>query len=128
MQLDLFSKTSKRVTKLTDKAKAALEDKVDSLVSKKRKNDISDASAAPDNTKKAKPTQPSGSTNNVTPPSLPMTACRAVVCTEEEEAAMYDDAIVIGDDIEEPRALSPEVESAEDELSTRTIQYGKHFS
>lgn len=126
MQLDLFSKTSKRVTKLTDKAKAALEDKLDSSFSKKRKNDISDASAAPDNTKKAKPTQPSGSAN-VTPPSPPMAARRAVVRTEEEEEAMYDNAIVISDDIEEPRALSPEVESAEDELSTRTIQYGKHF-
>lgn len=50
-----------------------------------------------------------------------------MVRTEEEEEAMYDNPIIIGDDIEEPRALSPEVESAEDELSTRTIQYGKHF-
>jgi hypothetical protein len=39
MQPNIFSITKKRVTKLTNKARAALEDKLDSVSSKKRKND-----------------------------------------------------------------------------------------
>jgi hypothetical protein len=39
MQPNIFSATKKRVTKLTDKARAALEDKLDSVSSKKRRND-----------------------------------------------------------------------------------------
>ncbi|KAG1873041.1 hypothetical protein DFJ58DRAFT_836857 [Suillus subalutaceus] len=129
MQLNLFFKTLKCVTKLTDKAKAALEDKLDGSFSKKRKTNMtnmSGASMAPDNAKKAKTTQPSGSTTNITPPSPPMAAHQAVVLTEEEEEAIYENAIVIdSDEIKEPRSLSPEsseVESAKDEPMHKDVK------
>jgi hypothetical protein len=128
MQLNMLSQTARRVSKLTDKAKAAIEERIDS--SRKRKDAISRASVAP--SKKAKPTQPDGhpkdgshnpdDITNVSPPGPPPVQKnhRAIVRTEEEEAE-WENAQLIEDDSENGRSVphdsSPEVETAEEELS-----------
>jgi hypothetical protein len=134
---------------LTDKAKVAIEEKID--LSKKRKNTASGANAG--QSKKAKPTQGHAKdmssepepedTTNVSPPrsatptvptpalAVPHSRHHTVVCTEEEEAELYANADVIddlddsdsADDGSAPRELSPDVETVEDELSNT-----KHFN
>ncbi|KAG1779915.1 hypothetical protein EV702DRAFT_1043301 [Suillus placidus] len=127
MQLNLLSKTAKRVTKLTDKARAAIEEKLDGASTKKRKNHTSGDSTAAIKFKKAKATQPDGSgdrpsSEDITPPPqlapVPVVH-RAIVRTEEEEAALYDD--VNDDNDAERRSSSPDVESVADELSMSTL-------
>jgi hypothetical protein len=130
MQLNLLLQTARRVSKLTDKAKAAIEERIDS--SRKGGDAISGASMAP--SKKAKPTQPDrhpkdGSHDpyditNVSPPGPPPVQKnhRAVVHTEEEEAEWKkENAQLIEDDSENGRSIphdsSPDVETAEEELS-----------
>jgi hypothetical protein len=140
MQTNIFTTAAKRVTKLTDKAKAALEDKLEAAgPSKKRK--ISDAnlgiSAVSNNPKKAKQTPRTGTGPKdkpvsdsdldeaaLSPPGTaadPRKICRAVVRTEEEEAALYDEAIVINDESEKSESEAGDQtsgpESAEDERS-----------
>jgi ABC-type uncharacterized transport system involved in gliding motility auxiliary subunit len=125
LTLDIFEMAEKRVTKMTEKARAALQ-----TPSKKRKNNTSSING-PSEPKKAKPNPLSrNSKDRATEPLSPspptdvipkpraMQSRRAIVQTEEEEAAMYEDAIEIsnqsGSDGNEP--LDKE-ESAEDELS-----------
>jgi hypothetical protein len=134
MQLNLFSKTARlgRVTKLTDKAKAAIEEKIET--SKKRKNAPSAANAVP---KKAKPTQPNGHAKDRSlnaedfaeaspPPATTGMSHSAVVRTEEEEAELFADAELVDDESETessvPLEPSSDVENAEDELS-KTNQF-----
>ncbi|KAG0691654.1 hypothetical protein DFH29DRAFT_883977 [Suillus ampliporus] len=99
----MFGSTSKRITKLTDKAKAALEGS-----SKKQKNDASSMTSTSE-PKKAKPNRISGSSKDrdtelLSPsppaedvPTKPTQSCKSVIRMEEEEAAMYEDAIEISD-------------------------------
>jgi hypothetical protein len=125
----MFETAAKRVTKMTEKAKAALQ-----TSSKKRKNDTSSISGGPNEPKKAKPNPLSGnSKDRSTEPLSPspptsdviqvpkpqvVQSHRAIIRTEEEEAAMYEDAIDISNqgssDGDEPLH---EEESAKDELS-----------
>ncbi|KAG1867707.1 hypothetical protein F4604DRAFT_1927497 [Suillus subluteus] len=137
MQLNLLSKTAKRVTKLTDKAKAAIKEKLDGASTEKRKNHTSGESMVAIKSKNAKATPPDGSGDGpsleeITPPPqlapVPpaLVVCRAIVRTEEEEAALYNDVIDIDadDDDAERQPSSPDVksvESAADELSMSTL-------
>lgn len=103
MQLNLYSTTAKRITKMTSKAKAALEEKATGT-SKKRRSDGDNMNEQP---KKVKTTPPAGSapTNSTSAPTNTTTApqqdrpaitasesslsSRVVVRTEEEEEALY---------------------------------------
>ncbi|KAG2741721.1 hypothetical protein P692DRAFT_20822084 [Suillus brevipes Sb2] len=90
----MFGSMSKQITKLTDKAKAALEGS-----SKKQKNDASSMTSTSE-PKKAKPNQISGNskdrdTEPLSPslsaediPTKPTQSHKSVVRTEEEEAAI----------------------------------------
>ncbi|OJA08026.1 hypothetical protein AZE42_10848 [Rhizopogon vesiculosus] len=111
MQMTLFSGATRRITKLTDKAKAALDEKIEGS-SKKRKNDDSSTSTTRKQLKKVKSTQQSGDDVDEAPSEeAPTMAQRSqpIVQTEEEEALSAKDAIVLSDDEEEE-------ESAENEL------------
>ncbi|KAG2346335.1 hypothetical protein BDR05DRAFT_997344 [Suillus weaverae] len=89
---------------------------------KKRKNHTSGDSTAAIKSKKAKATPPDGSgdrpsSEDITPPPqlVPVPVVhRAIVWTEKEEAALYDD--VDDDNDAERRSSSPDVESVADEL------------
>jgi hypothetical protein len=63
----LLSKTAKRVTKLTDKARATIEEKLDGALTKKSKNHTSGESMVAIKSKKTKAALPDGSGNG---PSL----------------------------------------------------------
>jgi len=122
--------TAKRVTKMTEKAQAALE-----TSGKKRKNDASSTSGASGPTsskaKKARSNQISGNstdrtTEPLSPSLTPTQSHQTIDRTEEEEAARYEDATNISDQSDgdgdgdgegdgEGEALAEE--SAEDELS-----------
>lgn len=143
MQPNIFTAAAKRVTKLTDKAKAALEERLEATgPSRKRKIDAKGASAVSNSSKKAKQNLPTDTSKDrpvvgaskdrpvaeasPSPPDVgtaaePRKICRAIVRTEEEEEALYDNAIVIDDESEKSgseagnEASSPE--SAEDERS-----------
>jgi len=143
MQPNIFTTAAKQVTKLTNKAKAALEDKLEAAgLSKKQK--ISDAnlgiSAVSNNLKKAKQTPRTGTgpqdkpvtdldldETSLSPPGIaaiaadPRKICHPVVHTEEEEAALYDKAIVINDESEKSESKAGDQtsgpESTEDEQS-----------
>jgi hypothetical protein len=140
MQPNIYTTAAKRVTKLTDKAKAAIEDKLEAAApSKKWKIDAAKgASAVSSNPKKAKPTPPTGTPKDrpvsaeasSSPPDMgtgpatgpaPCKNCRAVVRTEEEEALLHNDPIIVDDEHEksenENSNQSPGPESAEDERS-----------
>lgn len=130
MQLNLLLKTAKQVTKLTDKARAAIEEKLDGASTKKRKTHTSGESMVAIKSKKAKATPPDGSGNGpssedleeITPPpqlAPVLVVCKAIVQTEEEEAALYDN--VDDDNDAERRSSSPDVERAADELSMSTL-------
>ncbi|KAG1838178.1 hypothetical protein F4604DRAFT_1691915 [Suillus subluteus] len=110
-------------------AKAAIEEKLTDS-SKKRKTDASQASMAPRQSKKVKPTQSNGPakdirSDNMAPPppavlpKPPVQAHRAVQI--EEEAEIHENAMV--EDISEDendtpeRESSPDVETPDDELS-----------
>lgn len=127
-----FAATAKRVIKMTGKAKAALEEKTIRTSSKKRKTDGS-GDGANTHLKKAKktllpgntPTNSAGSADEDEPvdKNRPVTASvpsrRAVVRTEEEENALYEDD---GDKTETSSTVSQAAddqadETAEDELS-----------
>lgn len=138
----MFLQPARRVTKLTDKAKAAIEEKID--LSKKRKNAASGANVAPVQSKKAKPTQDNGPAKDTArsesrsefedtcPPA-------GVVDTtgskeDSEEADSYANADLIDDDSggegSAPRASSVaavNVETAEDELS-KTNNFNLYIS
>lgn len=134
MQPNIFTAAAKQVTKLTDKAKAAIEDKLEAATpSKKRKIDAAKgASAVSSNPKKAKPTPPTGTPKDrpvsaealSSPPDVgtgpaPCKNCCAVVQTEEEEALLHNDPIIVDDEHEksenENDNQSSGPESAEDE-------------
>ncbi|KAG2035039.1 hypothetical protein BDR03DRAFT_983973 [Suillus americanus] len=92
----MFGSTNKRITKLTDKAKAALED----------------------SNKKHRDTEPLLSEEDV--PTKPTQSHKSVVQTEEEEAAMYEDAIEISDadnKNEDGPSNTDKEESPKDDLS-----------
>jgi len=139
MQLNLFLKTAQLgcVTKLTDKAKAAMEEKIETL--NKQKNAPSVANVA---LKKAKPTQTNGHAKDrslnaedftkASPPpaTTPAISHHAVICTEEEEMELYANAELVDDESKTesiksivPLEPSAAVETAEDELSKM-----KHFN
>jgi hypothetical protein len=141
MQLNIFSTTAKRVTKMTSKAKAAIEEKATGP-SKKRKPDGNNDKWMTSQLKKAKTHQAAGtdtpsssltaaSTSSAVPimsPTLPVASSRrAVVRTEEEEDALYaDDTIDIGSEgkpstSEGEGELEREDETAEDQLSTFNV-------
>ena len=114
MQPNIFTAAAKRVTKLTDKAKAALEERLEaSGPSKKRMIDANGASAVSNKSKKAKQNPPADISKDrpvaeaSPPPSDVRTAAephkirRVIVRTEEEEEALYNNAIVIDDMSEE---------------------------
>ncbi|KAG1871670.1 hypothetical protein F4604DRAFT_1926045 [Suillus subluteus] len=107
MQPNIFTKTVKQVTKLTDKAKAALEEKLNSPLTKKRKNDTNGENMALSQSKKAKSILSHGHTKDdiqsdditATPsPAATPVPHRAVVHTEEEEADLHNDVIMVDDD------------------------------
>lgn len=130
MQLNMFSQTARWVSKLTDKAKAAIEEKLNDS-SKKRKADVSQASTAPRQSKKVKPTQlngPAGDTqsNNMAPPPpavlpKPLVQARRAVQIEEE-AEIHENAIMVEDISKDEHDTpewesSPDVETPDNELS-----------
>ncbi|KAF9235203.1 hypothetical protein BU15DRAFT_65038 [Melanogaster broomeanus] len=124
MQLNFFSNTTWRATKLTEKAKAVLSDR--SSLSKKRKNDVTTgAEAAEKQTKKARamdtPATGSGNTNSSVPvpsspstPSVAMGQCIVAARTAEEDIIILSS----GREDDGKAKLSPEPETAEEELST----------
>ncbi|KAG2335774.1 hypothetical protein BDR05DRAFT_953832 [Suillus weaverae] len=132
MQPNIFTAAAKQVTKLMDKAKAALEERLEaSGPSKKCRIDANGTSAVSNNLKKAKQNPPTDISKDrlvakaSPPPSDVRTAAEphkircVIVRTEEEEEALYDNAIVIDDtskksgDEAGSKASGPE--SAEDE-------------
>ncbi|KAG2127194.1 uncharacterized protein EDB93DRAFT_1257150 [Suillus bovinus] len=132
MQPNIFTAAVKQVTKLTDKAKAALEERLEaSGPSKKRMIDANGASAVSNKSKKAKQNPPADISKDrlvaeaSPPPSDVRTAaeprkiCCVIVRTEEEEEALYNNAIVIDDMSEksgdEAGSEASGPESAEDE-------------
>ncbi|KAG2060743.1 hypothetical protein BDR06DRAFT_966605 [Suillus hirtellus] len=133
MQPNIFAKMAKQVTKLTDKAKAALKEKLDGPSTKKQKNDMNAENAAPSQSKKAKSILNHGHTkddmeDNITatpsPTATPVQGHQAVVHTKEEEADPHNDVIMVdndesNDDANETCNPSPDIETAEDELSTQ---------
>ncbi|KAG1742795.1 uncharacterized protein EDB91DRAFT_1081416 [Suillus paluster] len=147
MQPNIFTTAARRVTKLTDKAKAALEERLEATgPSKKRKIDAKGASVVSKNSKKAKQNPPTDISKDrpvigtskdrpvaeaSSPPPDVGTAVelrairRAIVRTEEEEKALYDNAIVIDEESEKSgceagnEASGPE--SAEDERTTERL-------
>ncbi|KAG1791056.1 uncharacterized protein HD556DRAFT_1310160 [Suillus plorans] len=101
MHPNIFMATAKHVMKLTDKAKAAIEDRLEAVgPSKKRKADPKSASVALNHLKKTKQNPPTGTPKDslsskdlTSPPNMgtapePGKSCHAVVWTEEEEAAL----------------------------------------
>ncbi|KAG1749458.1 hypothetical protein EDB19DRAFT_1825352 [Suillus lakei] len=129
MHLNMFSQTARRVSKLTDKAKAAIEEKLTDS-SKKRKTDADQVGMAPSQSKRVKPTRSNGpakdiQSENTVPPSPailkpPLQAHHTVVQIEEAQArqnvTMVEDTSEDEDNIPE-RESSPDVETPEDELS-----------
>jgi hypothetical protein len=128
---NMFASTDKRVKKLTDTAQAALE-----TSTKKRKSNADSIGTSGPKRAKANPlsgnskertTEPLSPSPELALPKPGMQSRRTVVRTEEEEAALYDDAIEISDkssnnDLDdEQHGLLPEEESTEDELSERNL-------
>ena len=125
----MFPSTDKRIKKLTDKAKAALE----TSINKRKSNADSAGTSSP---KRAKANPLSGTSKERTtepsspsPETLPKPGVQShQTFVSMEEAALSDDAIEISDkssnnDLDdEQRELSPEEESAEDELSELNLQ------
>lgn len=126
----MFPSTDKRVKKLTDKAKAALE----TSINKRKSNADSAGTSSP---KRAKANPLSGTSKERTtephspsPEALPKPGVqsRQTFVPTEEEAVLSDDAIEISDkssnnDLDDEQCeLLPEEESAEDELSELNLQ------
>lgn len=109
MQPNFFSRTAKRVTKLTDKAKVALDDQLVST-SKKRKHEGN--SAASNELKKAKAPEDEVLTWH---PSNDMINTNTSVRTEEEEDMLHhtDDMITISSDETNGVEETPEEELSE---------------
>ncbi|KAF9231847.1 hypothetical protein BU15DRAFT_67986 [Melanogaster broomeanus] len=124
MQLNFFSNTTRRATKLMEKAKAALSDRGSS--SKKWKNDVTTGTeAAEKQTKKARATDTPGSGNNnssVPVLSSPSTSSVAtgqrIVAARTAEEDVIDLSSGREGDGEAKSKSSPEAETAEEELST----------
>ncbi|KAG1767713.1 hypothetical protein EV702DRAFT_1203582 [Suillus placidus] len=100
MQPNIFTAAAKQVTKLMDKAKVALEERLEvTSPSKKWKIDAKGASAVSNNSKKAKQNPPTDTSKDrpvteasSSPPDVrtvpePREICWTIVCTEEEEEA-----------------------------------------
>ncbi|KIK31432.1 hypothetical protein CY34DRAFT_19930 [Suillus luteus UH-Slu-Lm8-n1] len=109
-QSNFFTATAKRVSKMTGKAKATLEEKTIWISSKKHKPEVNGETI---NTqpKKAKMNQPADTTPTAVSPPLtsPISVTsvtstppptdksqRAVICMEEEEEALYADSADAG--------------------------------
>ncbi|KAG1734355.1 hypothetical protein EDD22DRAFT_960099 [Suillus occidentalis] len=125
MQPNIFTAAAKQVTKLTDKAKAALEERLEaSRPSKKCMIDANGASAVSNNLKKAKQNPPADISKDrlvakTSPPpsdvrmaAEPCKIRHVIVHTKEEEEALYDTSKKSGDKAGS-KASGPE--SAEDE-------------
>ena len=128
MHPTFISSTAKHITKLTDKAKAALDERWEGS-SKKCKNDDGGASVTGMQPKKVKSRWEHGKEVEEAPPKVRGDPQRQLmVCTEEEEDVLH--AIIISDDADsdantdndkevnmDEEASADEEESAEDELS-----------
>ena len=139
MQLNMFSTTAKRVTKMTSKAKAALEEKAGSSKKQKPESDGSGDNATSLHLKKAKTHQATGITQSssitaaakkdlpISPPSPAVVPVPTVVSTrhaasvvppEEEEDIIDVDSDDKSKESESDAEHERNNESAEDQLST----------
>ncbi|KAG2030734.1 hypothetical protein BDR03DRAFT_1016837 [Suillus americanus] len=113
MHSTILKNTTKCITKLTDKAKAAVDERL-KITSKKRKNTGGSNGTIHTQPKKAKSTQehgtnsveeastePHGRTIEQAPPKAhPAPSQRAVVHSEDEDEVLNNEAIVISDEEE----------------------------
>ncbi|KAG1801492.1 uncharacterized protein HD556DRAFT_1438514 [Suillus plorans] len=102
MQPNIFTAAARWVTKLTDKAKAALKDKLEATVtSKKRKIDANIAKAGTPQDRVISKASPSSPDTGTVPAPVLCKTRRAIVQTEEEEALLYSDTINVDDEHEQ---------------------------
>ncbi|KAG1875405.1 hypothetical protein DFJ58DRAFT_836040 [Suillus subalutaceus] len=146
MQPNIFTPAARQVTKLTDKTKVALEERLEATgLSKKYKIDVKGTSAVSNNSKKAKQNPPTDISKDrpVTgtskdrpvakasspPPDVgtaakPCEICCAIVHTEEEEEVLYDNAIVIDDKSEKSRGEAGNEASSPESAEDNAVQKG----